>query len=652
MATQKNTKNKKLPKVKERSSVGDLIVASNNELRQIAAAKKVVTETYKEVRQAIANPRKAYKEIKENTTKAIKGVAAATVVSEVPVLGLLFGRGKKKQQEEKKKTNKSILDTILKEVKIIKAAMKKGPAPKAKGAAAAGTNTKEEAETEAEAKAANKEEEQSKLGTGAKLGLLAVGGLAVLHFFRSGKDYKPNQPLPTPPRPEGPPTPEQTFDQTSQQPQGLEGSNPEQQLDELLKKFEGFPDSVKGITKDIEDAKKDFEKQTGIRIGGQVEPQQQAEGPAAPQYTAPNPYEQEANKQAEDLAAAYQPLPKPTPAATRQATVPAAVQPKPEETPGAIRTGYGGVVTTAEGQAITAPATVPTPPVRPTPAPAPMPVPTPAPTPQPARPTPTPQPTAAPAPLPVPTPVAPPRPAATAPARKEEKPPTGIVGTVMQSLKEAGITSTKAISNILATIKAESNFKPRSEDLTYTSAEAIQETFNKRRIPTLEFAQQFVRNPEALANEVYKSTDGNNQPGDGWKYRGRGFIQHTGKNQYIAIKQFTGIDVVSNPDLLNDPVIAAKAIVWFFLNYKKNIIKKPSDLEDINKVNQAVGFADTTGKKAAARIQSAQLIESKASAGENLEQLSTSVASQRPKPSTNTRVMIVRDTQRVSLPAQ
>ncbi len=257
-----------------------------------------------------------------------------------------------------------------------------------------------------------------------------------------------------------------------------------------------------------------------------------------------------------------------------------------------------------------------------------------------------------PTPAPAPTPVAPPRPAATAPARKEEKPPTGIVGTVMQSLKEAGITSTKAISNILATIKAESNFKPRSEDLTYTSAEAIQKTFGKRRIPTLEFAQQFVRNPEALANEVYKSTDGNNQPGDGWKYRGRGFIQHTGKNQYIAIKQFTGIDVVSNPDLLNDPVIAAKAMVWFFLNYKKNIIKKPSDLEDINKVNQAVGFADTTGEKAAARIQSAQLIESKAYAGENLEQLSTSVASQRPKPSTNTRVMIVRDTQRVSLPAQ
>ena len=637
MATQKNTKNKKLPKVKERSSVGDLIVASNNELRQIAAAKKVVTETYKEVRQAIANPRKAYKEVKENTTKAIKGVAAATVVSEVPILGLLFGRGKKKQQEEKKKktTNKSILDTILKEVKIIKAAMKKGPAPKAKGAAAAGTNTKEEAETEAEAEAANKEEEQSKLGTGAKIGLLAVGGLAVLHFFRSGKDYKPNQPLPTPPRPEGPPRPEQTFDRASQQPQGLEGSNPEQQLDELLKKFEGFPDSVKGITKDIEDAKKDFEKQTGIRIGGQVEPQQQAEGPAAPQYTAPNPYEQEANKQAEDLAAAYQPLPKPTPAATQQAIVPVAVQPKPEETPGAIRTEYGGVLVTSEGKAVTAPATIPE-----------------------VKPTPTPQPTAAPAPLPVPTPapaptpVAPPRPAATAPARKEEKPPTGIVGTVMQSLKEAGITSTKAISNILATIKAESNFKPRSEDLTYTSAEAIQKTFGKRRIPTLEFAQQFVRNPEALANEVYKSTDGNNQPGDGWKYRGRGFIQHTGKNQYIAIKQFTGIDVVSNPDLLNDPVIAAKAMVWFFLNYKKNIIKKPSDLEDINKVNQAVGFADTTGEKAAARIQSAQLIESKASAGENLEQLSTSVASQRPKPSTNTRVMIVRDTQRVSLPAQ
>ena len=67
----------------------------------------------------------------------------------------------------------------------------------------------------------------------------------------------------------------------------------------------------------------------------------------------------------------------------------------------------------------------------------------------------------------------------------------------------------------------------------------------------------FVNNPEKLANYVYAKTDGNSEEGDGWKYRGRGFLQHTGKNQYKAIAKYTGVDVVSNPDLLNDPEIAA-----------------------------------------------------------------------------------------------
>jgi putative chitinase len=207
---------------------------------------------------------------------------------------------------------------------------------------------------------------------------------------------------------------------------------------------------------------------------------------------------------------------------------------------------------------------------------------------------------------------------------KDAQQPTGIVGTVMSSLKEAGIVSDKAIANILATIKAETGFKIRSENLNYTSAEQIQKTFGKRRIPSLEFAAQFVKNPEALANEVYKSTDGNREPGDGFKFRGRGFIQHTGRNQYEGIKKFTGIDVVSNPDLLNDPVVATKALAWFFLSYKG---KKPEQLENMATVNKAVGFADTTGEKAEKRMESAAQINASISSGQNLDSLSTSVAS-------------------------
>jgi putative chitinase len=231
------------------------------------------------------------------------------------------------------------------------------------------------------------------------------------------------------------------------------------------------------------------------------------------------------------------------------------------------------------------------------------------------------KPTAAPAPKPE---VKPPT---AAPAPKPEvKPPTaapaakpsiigkaagklgGAAGLVVSALVSSGIVSSKAQANVLSQVKSESNFVPKSESLFYTKAEGIQNTFGKGRIPTLEFAQQFVSKKgddrsEQLANHVYAKTDGNSAPGDGWKYRGRGFLQITGKNAYKSLGDYLKIDLVSNPDLLNSPEIAAKSIPWFFLNYKKNLTKgDPKSLEDIGLVNKAVGFSDPTGEKAKKRI--------------------------------------------------
>jgi predicted chitinase len=252
------------------------------------------------------------------------------------------------------------------------------------------------------------------------------------------------------------------------------------------------------------------------------------------------------------------------------------------------------------------PPAAPTPTKPPTPTPAP-----PAPTPAPPAPTPAP-----PKPTAVPAPKVPP---AVTTAKKVAKGVaiTGAiasgVGLVTAALTSAGL-SKKAQANVLSQVESESNFKPRNENLNYTSAERIQKTFGKGRIPSTEYAQTLVGNPEKLAEAVYgKDTAagkalGNTEPGDGWKYRGRGFLQHTGKGQYIEIKKYTGIDVVSNPDLLNDPEVAAKAIPWFFLSYKG---LKPADLENISTVNRAVGFSDPTGQKAAARAELASKYESR-----------------------------------------
>ena len=248
------------------------------------------------------------------------------------------------------------------------------------------------------------------------------------------------------------------------------------------------------------------------------------------------------------------------------------------------------------------------------PTPSPVPVPTPAVTkPAVTKPAPPAPASAAPASAPVPAPV-PARPTTSRPTPSASQPIagqtpsvplSGVQGVIVNSLIQTGITSPRAHANILATVKAESNFQPRSEDLNYTSASHIQNTFGRRRFPDLEFAERYVRNPVELGNEAYKTTDGNSEPGDGYKYRGRGFIQHTGKNQYAAISRFAGVDLLSNPDALNEPSIAARAIAWFFLQYKK---LKLSDLESISNVNRAVGFADTTGEKAEERTASAAQI--------------------------------------------
>lgn len=111
-------------------------------------------------------------------------------------------------------------------------------------------------------------------------------------------------------------------------------------------------------------------------------------------------------------------------------------------------------------------------------------------------------------------------------------------------------------------------FTTFTENLNY-SAEGLTKTF-KKYFPTLASANSYARNPEKIANKVYANRMGNGSEasGDGWKYRGRGPIQLTGKDNYTAFAAaIQRPDVLTNPDLVAGE-LAFESSLWFFTSNK------------------------------------------------------------------------------------
>lgn len=179
-----------------------------------------------------------------------------------------------------------------------------------------------------------------------------------------------------------------------------------------------------------------------------------------------------------------------------------------------------------------------------------------------------------------------------------------------RQMTAAGITDPKERAMMLAQIDHESGFRARSENLNYSSVERIRSVFGKNKgISGMsdEEVAKLVNNPEALANVVYadknrssKSKMGNTEDGDGYKYRGRGMIQLTGKANYEKYGKLLGIDLVKNPDLANDPAIAAQLATAY---WKENNLGKAAREGNVSAVTQKInggqnGAADREAKYA------------------------------------------------------
>lgn len=111
------------------------------------------------------------------------------------------------------------------------------------------------------------------------------------------------------------------------------------------------------------------------------------------------------------------------------------------------------------------------------------------------------------------------------------------------------------------------------ESLNYSTPERICAMWPSR-FQTVESARVYVKNPELLANKVYSGRMGNDAPGDGYKYRGRGLFQITGKANYMAAGKALSLPIIYHPQYVEQPNVAALTAAWFWdksgLNYLAN----------------------------------------------------------------------------------
>jgi len=155
--------------------------------------------------------------------------------------------------------------------------------------------------------------------------------------------------------------------------------------------------------------------------------------------------------------------------------------------------------------------------------------------------------------------------------------PDFVILQIPETAVKFGIDTNLKLSHFLAQCGHESGgFKLTQENLNY-SAQGLKKIFPKYFPGNL--SESYARDPQKIANKVYggRMGNGNESTGEGYKFRGRGYIQLTGKDNYTAFGLAINEDILSNPDLVSTkyPLLSA---AWFF---SKNCLKKCVDASDV-----------------------------------------------------------------------
>lgn len=161
------------------------------------------------------------------------------------------------------------------------------------------------------------------------------------------------------------------------------------------------------------------------------------------------------------------------------------------------------------------------------------------------------------------------------------------------------INTRSRIAAFIAQVAHESaNMTRVEENLFYTTPERIRAMWPKR-VASLADAATLTRNPKALADRVYANRLGNGDEssGDGWRYRGRGLIQLTGRSNYHVAGDALGRHYVTHPELVAQPSDAAYTAAWFWASIGGNALADSAQIDELTRKINGPGMVGADDRR-------------------------------------------------------
>lgn len=169
-------------------------------------------------------------------------------------------------------------------------------------------------------------------------------------------------------------------------------------------------------------------------------------------------------------------------------------------------------------------------------------------------------------------------------------------GALEEARKTSSVTTPRRLCHFMGQVFVETGgLSTLIEDLNYKTPSRLDGLF--KAVRGIEDAKALIKlGPEAIANRVYANRNGNGDEasGDGWRYRGSGYKQLTGRSNYREIGTLVGIDIETNPELARDPAAAAR-IAFAFWDARK--CSPLADLGDVEGVTEKVNGKAKVGLK-------------------------------------------------------